>query len=627
MMRWQKNSSCLPKQSKCLPGGLELLAVHFSPSLHGLAVWFSRVLVLGLIWLLPHATPAQSPFPDRPIDNLDDLEKYVAGQSRGQCSLDLTGTVCAASAVCGALALTNDGGAAVFYTDLRGLNLSAGQRVALVSTNCEIIRRRTGLVLQDAALVENDGVHGPQEKSATLPLAAGSYPIRLEWFTQLGTGSLSVEVSGPGIPRQRIPDIYLSHACPESSTQTQQTAPGLTVNAYAGSWPSLPDFGRWPVMGSATVTNFELGRWANATNVGLEFSGLLHVTTPGNYTFYLNSQGGSRMYLGAGQPAIRLLDKGPAPEPTGLFIGSVFSAGKPSLWARHEGFVRYITRLSGRTELELRSSSNSRMELELLDDTGFSADLLMNSKIMVVGVAKATYSTAGQGIWGLLTVMDRRDIHIMEIAPEVWAAYPLRSPSEVVRDRPAGRGEIIHAFGRLSATEGDAPLVLQDAGASLLVEHIGEAVALAGHQVEVIGIGDRSGTNCCLTSVCLRDYSPAGKGVKLPLLTTASQVAQLGRKECGRRYPVHLRGVVTCIWPDYFRNFVLQDSTRGVFVQLMDADGISQLHPGDYLELQGYTAIGTFSPIVRAPNARFLGGGRFPEPVHPAWDQLVRQLG
>jgi len=562
--------------------------------------------------------------PTATITNVAQLQKLANGEQRWDCSLALTGTVCAANAARGVLAFADDTGAEILWMNFSGQKLKAGQRVALAGTNCEIIRRRTGLAVRCAALINHDGVHGLVEKSATVVLEAGSHPIRLEWFKQYGDGALSLEFSGPGIPRQSIPDVYLSHSNTEFSAGTTGVMPGLFFNAYAGSWPRLPDFDRWPMLESGVATNFELGRWAGRNNVGLEFSGVLQVPQSGRYTIYLNSHDGSRLYFGGKEPVICVLGEEPVPEPTLHFIGAVNTDADSIQWAQFEGFVRFITKRSGRMEMDFRSSSNNRLELEVLDDTGLSAPLLMNSKILVKGVGRTVFSTGGQQIWGSLTVLDGRSLHIMEIASEVWAAYPLRSPSEAIQELPQREGGIFHVLGQLTATKDDAPLVLKDASTSLLVERTGEAVALAGHQVEAIGICRRSGTNWCLSSVCLREYSAAGNGIKLPLLTTASQVAQLDRGESARHYPVHLRGVVTCVWPDYFRNFVLQDSTRGVFVQLMDAAAeVCEVHSGDFLELEGYTTEGLFSPMVRAPNAKILGAGRFPEPVHPAWDQLV----
>ena len=115
----------------------------------------------------------------------------------------------------------------------------------------------------------------------------------------------------------------------------------------------------------------------------------------------------------------------------------------------------------------------------------------------------------------------------------------------------------------------------------------------------------------------------------LPVLTAVEQVQRLKRSEAQWEFPVKLRGVVTATSeaPQFFRDFVLQDATRGVFVKRTDvgdggpATDWPQL--GEYCEITGVTGPGDFAPIVYATNCVRLGLGRLPEPLHPAWDELM----
>jgi signal transduction histidine kinase len=108
----------------------------------------------------------------------------------------------------------------------------------------------------------------------------------------------------------------------------------------------------------------------------------------------------------------------------------------------------------------------------------------------------------------------------------------------------------------------------------------------------------------------------------LPVLTTAEEVHELNREEAQRRYPVQLRGVVTCVLPER-QAFTIQDATRGLYV--VDSSESRSVPPkiGEYLEVQGKTDPSLFAPIVDADHVRDLGAGRMPQPVHPAWDQLM----
>ncbi|MEI6195030.1 MAG: ATP-binding protein [Verrucomicrobiota bacterium] len=587
-------------------------AGHYLASLV-LLFWFCSVSAFDV--------QAQEFSPPVTVTNVAQLQKLVGQKQRLNCSMALTGTVCAAIDARGVLALADDTGAEMFWVNFSGQEFKAGQQVKLTGTNCEIMRRRTGLAIHHAALINNDGVHGLVEKSATVALEAGSIPIRVEWFKQFGTGDLSLEFSGSGIPRQHIPDNYLSHPNPNFSTATNDFIPGLFLSVYEGSWPTLPDFGQWPMAASGVATNFELGRWAGMTSVGLEFSGSLQVPRAGSYTFYLKSQEGSRLFLGTPEPSLRVWGEGGAPAPSQFFIGQVLQTDA-SRWAVLEGHVRFAVARGGRLELELRSTSNNRLQLDVLDATGLSPELLMNAKLRVTGIGRAAFSTGGQLILGLLTVVDKRNIQIIEVPPAAWTAHPRQTPDEVAAIMKQGGG-VVHLVGQLVRAESNSSFVLDYGITSLLVERTPESAALAGSKVEALGLAYQSGTNWHLTSIFLRAYRGDGSIKELPLLTAADQIARLDRNELARNPAVRLRGVVTCIWPDYFPNFVLQDSTRGVFVQLAETNGLSEVHPGDFLEVEGYADRGVFSPLVRALKVKRLGDGRFPDPVRPAWDQLV----
>ncbi|HLX95628.1 MAG TPA: ATP-binding protein [Verrucomicrobiae bacterium] len=115
-----------------------------------------------------------------------------------------------------------------------------------------------------------------------------------------------------------------------------------------------------------------------------------------------------------------------------------------------------------------------------------------------------------------------------------------------------------------------------------------------------------------------RDTGPG----RLPVLTTATEVHQLNREEAQRGYPVKIRGVVTCIFPER-QAFTIQDATRGLYV--VDSSESRSVPPqiGEYLEVEGRTDPSLFAPIVDADRVSDLGMGRMPQPVRPTWDQLM----
>ncbi|HRQ73728.1 MAG TPA: M12 family metallo-peptidase, partial [Phycisphaerales bacterium] len=67
------------------------------------------------------------------------------------------------------------------------------------------------LYLGDSLLVNNDGQHAMQERSAPAALAAGLHRLRVEFFENSGSAGLIVRAEGPGLPRQPIPASRWRH--------------------------------------------------------------------------------------------------------------------------------------------------------------------------------------------------------------------------------------------------------------------------------------------------------------------------------------------------------------------------------------------------------------------------------
>jgi signal transduction histidine kinase len=108
---------------------------------------------------------------------------------------------------------------------------------------------------------------------------------------------------------------------------------------------------------------------------------------------------------------------------------------------------------------------------------------------------------------------------------------------------------------------------------------------------------------------------------RLPVLTSVDEIRPLKREKAALGYPVKLRGVVTCV-VQYQNGFVIQDETHGIYV--VNSEPTNDLpQAGNFLEVEGKTDRGSFAPIVSARHINFLGPGKFPEPVQPAWDQLM----
>lgn len=81
--------------------------------------------------------------------------------------------------------------------------------------------------LGGALLIDNDGLHGMRERSATVTLAAGHHPLRVEFFENTGGAGLQLWWSGPGIAKQIVPASALWHL---SAPATGLPAPWVSAD-------------------------------------------------------------------------------------------------------------------------------------------------------------------------------------------------------------------------------------------------------------------------------------------------------------------------------------------------------------------------------------------------------------
>ncbi len=96
------------------------------------------------------------------------------------------------------------------------------------------------LYIGDTQVVDNDGLHGNQERSGTIGLRAGKHAIRVTFMQGLYGANLSVSYAGPGLGKQVIPatalfrasDAYVPNPVPSVFTATSWQ------NAFAGNVPS-----------------------------------------------------------------------------------------------------------------------------------------------------------------------------------------------------------------------------------------------------------------------------------------------------------------------------------------------------------------------------------------------------
>jgi diguanylate cyclase (GGDEF)-like protein len=118
--------------------------------------------------------------------------------------------------------------------------------------------------------------------------------------------------------------------------------------------------------------------------------------------------------------------------------------------------------------------------------------------------------------------------------------------------------------------------------------------------------------------------SPKAPSPQLPTLTTADQAHRLTTEEATRGYPVHIRGIVTCIdpstGPGHAAMFV-HDQSGTVYVMVGDAFKAA-FAAGTLVDVHGVTDPGSFAPIVEHTHVQAIG--KAPLPANPPVEILPR---
>lgn len=567
---------------------------------------------------LPHMAAAAGS--NSPADNLTALTLINIGQVRMAATgheaendpVRLQGVVLWISPGQDQLMLQDDSGGMIVKMNLRNQPaVQAGDEV-LIEGDGQITR--SGEISE--ALIDNDGVHGRVEKSGTAFLSAGLHPIIIEWFNYLGDFDLAMDYLGPEMPRQPVPDSVFFRS--ERGLTGQRLVQGLSYRCYEGTWQNLPDFSRLVVTKQGVTPNVNLKVRARDLNVGLVFSGYFKAPRPGDYTFWLRSDDGSKLFIGNPLRLVGLGKKG-LPVPRQLVPGQFTSRELELQWVAVEGMVTRVTESYQSVNIELTFGAE-HIYLKAPDGGYNALSKLLDCRIKATGIYQNAYGLDGQVVPSIL-VPDLKDIAIVEIDSTHWAEYPVMPIRWIdATNFPDGTEPLVRTSGTVSSNFFNGLLAVEAAGGKILIETNND-LPKPGDRIEVLGWWSREGSNTVLRSGLSRDLSPqkSHAPVELPVLTKAIQVKGLSRSEAQRGYPVEIQGIVTARIDD---NFVIQDATWSIFCygNELSSEDLPQI--GEVWKIDGNSDV-QFAPDIMARRATYIGPGIMPEPIRPTKDELI----
>ncbi|UYZ64288.1 PA14 domain-containing protein [Hymenobacter weizhouensis] len=155
------------------------------------------------------------------------------------------------------------------------------------------------LFIGNQLVVNNDGLHGTQERSGTVSLRAGLHAVSITFFERGGGEVLDVSYAGPGISKQVVPaSAWFRTSLLRTPDNPANTVAGLSYQYYEGTWDALPNFSSLTAVKTGTISTFSLAPRNRDDSFGFRYSGFISVPTDGEYTFYTNSDDGSQLFIG-----------------------------------------------------------------------------------------------------------------------------------------------------------------------------------------------------------------------------------------------------------------------------------------------------------------------------------------
>lgn len=515
----------------------------------------------------------------------------------------------------GEIFFQDDSGFEILETDFGSTALRAGQYIQLIGTNY-VEPTEIGISLGRRPVVDNDGRHLEIEGVGTVSLKRGLYPIEVLWFNGKGPGALKVSYSGPGFSRRALPNRALF--CIETGLGSKLIN-GVRYQCYDGDWLQLPEFDKMRPSETGIVPNFTLNAETRTNRAGTAFECLLAVDKDGPYTFYLDSEDGSRLFIH--NTPIRILDLGPCDtsSPRIVVPGQRLKDNPETFWAQTEGVVRYLGVQDDGVQMDLESG-NGPMRVVVLGGQNDAPNYLLGSRISVQGACLNTTNFTGGRSVDVFVVPNWKSVNVLETASSYWLSSRSLTVAEAKNVIESNAYEVVKIRGSLQTGT-----ILQDETGSMPIDLLTSLRPANGEEIECLGRWYGAGSNSVLRDAVWRGIphkSDLNSDV-LPVLTTALQVQQLTHEDARRGYPVDIMGTVSWVSENH-KSIVLNDSTRGVYVVVKPAWIWAAPMVGENLEIEGVTSAREFgSSYVILHKVKRLGMGSLPTPLQSTWDQLI----
>lgn len=346
------------------------------------------------------------------VTNLLQLSKILKTSPRIVADVRLDVLVCSASRPeIGVVAAKDETGAEILELGPQNVAIVSGDKVHIEGQHCLLRRTELGIEITRSPTVDNDGTHGLIGVEAEVNLSRGLHPFQLDYFNFLGAYGLELTCQLPAGPIERA-DQFLYKPSSGLMLETNMVS-GLIATYYEGGWLNVPDFALLQPIETVATTNFNPIIGPEKELFGIRFKGLFLAPTNGLYSFNLQSDDGSQLFLDSPEIPITTTGHGEVPPPIVSSLHETMNDSEAPKWMSVDGRVSFVT-ISGRgLRFELRLQSDSIWVL-VADCKNVDAMRLQNSRIRVSGIGRAVFATSRDPVLGELSVATSDNISILE---------------------------------------------------------------------------------------------------------------------------------------------------------------------------------------------------------------------
>ena len=365
------------------------------------------LVLLQIGWLRGVAAPATNAVL---LLSTAELQSRVAGASPKEIVCRIEGVVRAIVPERGIVVLQDQSESILLELPQVRLTAAVGERVVMEARPAVITRNRFGVRLENLPVTGDRRLHSAMEISGDVFLEAGMNPVRLDWFNGPSDYKLNLSYEGPGISKQKVPNSVLWHS-PDREEGRSKLQPGLFYQAYNGGvWPELPDFSWLRPIASGVATNFSADFRTRDEDCGLRFDGLIQIERPGRYTFFLESDDGSCLYVGKPSVTCTVIDQTENPLPAAETFEQALADRKNGHWIKMEGEVKFVSEHDRSLYLELLVGGN-RIPVTVIEGGELFSANLLHSWIQVEGICEFSRDPAERNLIGVFVPASKQVTH------------------------------------------------------------------------------------------------------------------------------------------------------------------------------------------------------------------------